>query len=61
MTTPAEDLKICIEEAETIRDGIEALSTDIPYHATINQRIDRINDEMICVINELNTELEKLT
>ncbi|RLA20979.1 MAG: hypothetical protein DRQ62_09905 [Gammaproteobacteria bacterium] len=60
MTTPSEDLKICIQEAETLRDGIETLSTDIPYHAPINQRIDRINDEMACVINELNAELEKL-
>lgn len=61
MTTPAQDLKICIEEAETIRDAIETLSVDIPYHALINQRIDRINDEIVCVINELSTELEKLS
>lgn len=60
MTTPAQNLKIYIEEAETIRDAIETLSTDIPYHALINQRIDRINDEMVCVINELNAELENL-
>ena len=57
MTTASEDFKMSIEEAETLLDGVEILSNEIPYDMEIDKKMNIVTYQLSFIIKLLNEKL----